>query len=427
VFVSEYALGIAEMETIGNMTIPRAVGYVSGFINFFFRGELAVSAPADGVYSVINHGTPHTVDADGIPHPSGGGDTSKAFGFESVRLQVKNTTEDLVDSAFHTSVPQGTGGPGAKLVAVAHYHRNPCYQPTLTGEVGEDYLGVIHQPSIDCPSNRTSLPEISVSNYETVAQGQLDVGDGDLITFDFSQDPIPVNATDLFFQVAYRGQLGNEGDGIAVGSVDVSEPMYFVDYNLSDYEYTSNDSWIVWPSVPPPPSLDLDSVEICFDDWKVFDTAPGEDLPANHIVRLALIGDFGSHTWSGTIRYQGIFSGSSSYWTGPWGGTMRQAYDEIGDGYYTSPLGFARGFNGGDAGYPSAFNYFGPTPFITSPWGEVSDITTPSIGLASENIGTVIQPGVVSCGSASPSMTNSTNRYGLKRSWKSRGVGFIGS
>jgi hypothetical protein len=46
------------------------------------------------------------------------------------------------------------------------------------------------------------------------------------VLFDFSNDPIPLNAIDLFIQVVYRSQLGTEPDGIAVGMIDVREPSY---------------------------------------------------------------------------------------------------------------------------------------------------------------------------------------------------------
>lgn len=62
--------------------------------------------------------------------------------------------------------------------------------------------------------------------------------------FDFSMDPIPVNATDLFIQVVYRGVLGAETDGIAVGTLDIREPTYYAAWNNTDYFY--NEAFPMW-------------------------------------------------------------------------------------------------------------------------------------------------------------------------------------
>jgi hypothetical protein len=63
-------------------------------------------------------------------------------------------------------------------------------------------------------------------------------------SFDFSADPIPINATDLLIQVVYRGQLGEETDGIAVGAMDVREPTIVTFWANSDFYYdTGTPPW----------------------------------------------------------------------------------------------------------------------------------------------------------------------------------------
>jgi hypothetical protein len=44
------------------------------------------------------------------------------------------------------------------------------------------------------------------------------------LVFDLGQTGIPINATDLYLQVIYKGQLGLEKEGVAVGLKDISEP-----------------------------------------------------------------------------------------------------------------------------------------------------------------------------------------------------------
>lgn len=415
-----YALGLGEFQTMANFTIPRAIAYSAGLINYFFRGKLDVSAPDDGVYSIINHGTPHTVDADGIPHPASGGDTNKAFGFETLRVKVKNSTPAIVDSGSHDTVSQTTGGAGAVAVVIARYHRNPCYTPALTGEVGVDYLNNVHLPVIGCTSVRTPVPEISVSAPLPISAGELDGSTAPTLTFDFSNDPIPINATDFFLQVAYRGPLGDEADGIAVGATDVSEPTYIIEYNLTDYYHTSDDTWEPWSPVPPPPSLDVTDLIFCFDNWQVFATGAGQQLPENHLVRLAVISDFNTHYWSGIVSYQGQFAGLTGTWRQPWSGRFRQAADEPGTGYYADPLGFVRGFNAGDVG-DGNFNFFGP-PLVdgdANVWGQLPDITTPGVGLTSENIGAVTLPGTTACPAWVPTTPEGT---GIKSQTSSQQV-----
>jgi hypothetical protein len=137
-------------------------------------------------------------------------------------------------------------------VAVARYHRNTCYKPDLSGERVQDYTGAITAPSCSAGQVvRTDYQEVSVSSPLNVTTGELDnlaMNAGIEKDFDFSNDPIPVNATDLFIQVVYRGPLGSETSSIAVGNFDVSEPTYAAFWNNTDYYWTGS----TWQSPPPP-------------------------------------------------------------------------------------------------------------------------------------------------------------------------------
>jgi len=131
---------------------------------------------------------------------------------------------------------------GARLVAVARYHRNLCYTPLLAGEAVKDYQDTPTEN--DCAAgNRTSYQEISVSKPLAIDASNLNGASSYAVAFDFSNDPIPINATDLFIQVVYRGTLGDEPDGIAVGMIDVAEPNYLTLWNNSDYA-GCNGAWI---------------------------------------------------------------------------------------------------------------------------------------------------------------------------------------
>ncbi|MGD9582354.1 MAG: hypothetical protein AB7V26_01600 [Lysobacterales bacterium] len=234
--------------------LPRAVAYSTGLIDYFFRGRLEVTPTAQKVFAVLNQGELHSMDAEGYPRRPDG----RIFGFEKLRLNVRNVSEAIIESGpVAPALPQ-TSGDGV-LVAVARFHRNTCYQPDLSGERLRDFApppstGTVTEPS--CPPDttpRTGFQEIAVSAPLTIASvADLPGGEGVAgpalpveKVFDFSADPIPVNATDLFIQVVYRGALGEEPDGIALGSYDVREPAFVGIWNNTDYYWNVGASqWV---------------------------------------------------------------------------------------------------------------------------------------------------------------------------------------
>lgn len=343
--VPETAIGIAELDTIGNLTIPRAVGYATGMLNFFFRGQLTLSSPPDGLYAVIDQGVPHEV-SDGVPVMLDGKTT---FGFNTVRVRVKNTTmmdnggnPTLIDPSMGSVAQTMRGGIGPDgqangyLVAIARYHRNPCYKADLTGELVTlpDANGQPISPSV-VPSGcfvantRTDYAEISVSkpiyldpsgnlpgpgtsssscanvgNINTGASGTC-ANSSALMEFNFSGDAIPINATDLFLQVAYRGPLGEETDGIAFGSKDILEPNFYTQFNNTDFTFLSG-VWTPDANVPMPPrqpapidpsipasyyDTPLLEVSICFNQQRIAHMNQPNTLAARQYSRVAVLTD----------------------------------------------------------------------------------------------------------------------------------------
>ncbi len=252
---TKYTISYEVFTAMADAMLPRAVGYSTGLINFFFRGRLEVTPTAQNAFAVLNQGEPHTVDAEGYPRKPGGG----IFGFEKVRLKVRNVSESITESGPATPAIPQTSGSGT-LVAVARYHRNACYKPDMSGERVIAYaapptIGAITEPTCTAAlPARTAYQEISVSAPIAISSsaglpGGVGTGGNAPAAieklFDFSADPIPVNATDLFIQVVYRGQLGDEPDGIAVGTYDAREPTFVGIYNNTDYY------WNVTMSEPP--------------------------------------------------------------------------------------------------------------------------------------------------------------------------------
>ncbi|RFC32154.1 MAG: hypothetical protein DID91_2727703691 [Candidatus Nitrotoga sp. MKT] len=184
-----FALNRFNFDAVHETLIPKAVAYSAGLINYFFRGKIQISLPPDGVYSLID-----------------GTET----GFSKIKLRLTNAS------------PPGEGMAGGTLVAIAKFHRNTCYANDLS-----DALNL--NGDLNC---RSKDEEIVVS--EPIPDVTL-VNSPTQFTFNFSANPIPKSATDLYIQVVYRGKLGNEADAVVVATQDISEPTYLSYHNDSDY------------------------------------------------------------------------------------------------------------------------------------------------------------------------------------------------
>ena len=261
---NEYTLTPQVYQTTGNLVVPRAIAYSAGLLNYFFRGKLTVTSPPDKIVAVLNQGAQHTMNPQGYPCVgTATNDGCPIFGFQSIRVSVQNATASITEPNAGSGVAQklsatATGDPfnpsftGPYLVAIARYHRNTCYKPDLTGERQQAYAtppttGLITEPT--CTGGqvvRTAYQETSVSKSLAVSAATLN-GSAFEAHFDFSSDPIPVNATDLFITVAYRGPMGDTGgmepDAIATGTLDVREPLFASFWNNTDY-FWNGSNWV---------------------------------------------------------------------------------------------------------------------------------------------------------------------------------------
>ncbi len=363
-----FALGMEELDTIGDMTIPRSVGYATGMIDFFFRGVggIAITPPASGVYAIVDQAQTHSMNADGYPctgnNPSDG---CPIFGFTAVQVNMQNVMNPIIESGIGDTVPQDMFG--GQLVAVARFHRNTCYQPDLSGELTYDMNAqAVSSSSVpadfppNCPDpnafslGRSPFPEIAVSAPIAVdGQGHITAGvaqesdiNGDaptLVQFDFGNDPIPINATDLFIQVVYRGTIGDvqsadsnryELDAIAVGSVDVSEPTYSVFMNIMNYFYdASTQSWMTVAQAKQQnfqvdDTFVIPNITVCAGAGELLAYGNQGDpagLAAGHAIRLAMILD-PTAVAQGTRLYDD--------WTTPVAGIYNGAYVDLGGTIY---------------------------------------------------------------------------------------------
>ncbi len=320
-----YLITYNDMRYMADVLVPRAVGYSAGMLDYFFRGRIKVEAPQDGLFAVTDQGIAHTTDADGYPRcsqsvaaPIAGEPplctAGDVFGFTKLRVKLRNDTPAIIESGTGASVPQSmvtvTTTPAAsdaRLVAVARYHRNPCYQPSLAGETVVDFAGNVTTPSC-AQGNRTAYQEISVSKPAAVSALDLNGATSVPVTFDFGSDPIPINATDLFVQVVYRGPLGEEPDGIAVGSYDVREPSYLTLWNNSDYA-GCNGQWYQNPlpgscaGISPSTSTrSIGTARLCIGTQLLYTRQPPtSNIATAHYVRLAALLDDQPHSTRGRL------------------------------------------------------------------------------------------------------------------------------
>jgi hypothetical protein len=348
---------------MADMLIPRAVAYTEGFLNFFFRGKLVVEAPLDGLFGAIDHGIAHTVDADGYPRCSTtvsfGPDTwcvpGRIYGFTKLRLKVRNDTATITESGGGDTVPQTmvatvanpTTGTNAGLYAIARYHRNLCYRPDLSSERRVLADGTVLPEPSNC-SSRTTYQEISISKPKVATAAELNGATTTAMTFDFSSDPIPINATDLIIQVLYRGQLGQETDGIAVGSFDVKEPSYVTVWNNSDWG-ACNGAWVQNFGMGCTPSGGTSRVitesNICIGSQVLLVqlTATHGNVPIGRFLRVAVLIDSRNLTTRARVI---LGSGGFTAFSKVIRGQVRQGEKEIitvSAPYAPEPMFFKRG------------------------------------------------------------------------------------
>ncbi|MGC9325352.1 MAG: hypothetical protein ACP5G0_11455 [Desulfomonilia bacterium] len=176
--------------------IPRAVGYSSQVLQYFFRGNIEISLPEEGVYAFTD-----TMPLD----PS-------TQGFDHIRLCVRNISEDGEEMS---------GGSIQLVVKYSVMSMDPFrnYDPYPL-ENNEMHCFV--------------EPLDSYDDHVIPADHPLE------LDFDLGDHPIPMWATDVYFSIVYRGCLGREDgfveeNAVAVGFKDVSEPTLFDVVNTTDY------------------------------------------------------------------------------------------------------------------------------------------------------------------------------------------------
>ncbi|HYS90047.1 MAG TPA: hypothetical protein VEN78_34380 [Bradyrhizobium sp.] len=260
-----------------NLLMPRAAAYSAGLLQYALRGRLEINPPDEAVYALVDHSQPSA-------------NTKDTGGFSRIKLKVRNTTPPLDQNGLPTTeLIQGSG----TLMAVVKFRRNTCYEAVkLLGQPGA--------PGYDPTTCKTGEEEITVSGTTPATPAVPDAinsQNGQAVTFNFPT-PVPINATDVYLQVVYRGQLGTETDAVMVATKDISEPSFYNFDNYSDCYLHADGTYSTVTGQPQ-------STSMSFNGGVTYN-AQVTSLPPDQYVRFALLAD----NYAVSVLVQGA-SGSS--------------------------------------------------------------------------------------------------------------------
>jgi len=241
---SKFTINRFNVESAAEILIPRAVGYSAGMIDHFFRGKLELKAPDRFAYALAPFNT---------AQPTTGG-------FVNLDVNVRNATANE------------TAGLG-KMRAIVRYRKS------------------WPNPLIDMTWNQLE----PIFTYAVSAEKEVQLTEAfQTVSFDFTNDPIAVNAGDVTLLVAYRGPLTRdeytEQDAIAIGGKDLYEPD-LVDFgNITDYDCFRSQLYYTEGLDRSSRDLDYDGVPDVFGPWQ---------LDRNHLRLYRADQPFGSSSESG--------------------------------------------------------------------------------------------------------------------------------
>jgi len=217
-----YSLNHYNYDAQADLLLPRAVAYTAGLIDYFFRGNMEISLPEEGIYGLVDHGN--------FAPPNKTDPIQDFKGFNKIKLKLKNTsgfTDGLGTPHYQDAMGEGV------LVASIWFYRNKDYTDNLDGELPAgateaDYL-----------AKRTT--EMEVVTSDPLDLNSLAFGEEAEFTFNFSPDPstglpreLPINAWEPKLFVTFRGKFGDEADAVVVSEKQISSPVFFTVFNRID-------------------------------------------------------------------------------------------------------------------------------------------------------------------------------------------------
>ncbi len=255
--------------------IPRAVGYSAGLLNYFFRGDIRLSYETSGAPGfVFVNKTGERAEGDFTIYY----DTAKdeRYPVWAGKGYLESTMDDKTNT-FDFIPPSDAKEPGKYIVvfkgkmgnedgAVAGYVLTRRLEITPPSQfiysmvdgstTGPNFTRIRAKVKNASPSE-----QMQNGTVQAVAKYKADTNDTDFIysvsetkaidlssnapvevEFNFDNDPVPVDATDLYLQVIFKGKIGTEDGVVAIGIKDISEPTPIDVFNDTDKSCV-NGSW----------------------------------------------------------------------------------------------------------------------------------------------------------------------------------------
>jgi hypothetical protein len=211
-----------------SLLIPRAISYSAGLLNYFFRGQIGIGVPHEGVYSILDQASQY---APGLTTDV----TSNSEGFTRIKVNLWNASAD------QEPMTNGT------LSAIVRFRRNLRFQDDLSEEPGSEGVSwlegspairgttdeVILAPTVYDGTGTNLIAANSVSlNLPQSGQSGASVGQEFMFVLN---TPLPINSTDVYVEIVWNGTLGAEKNAVVSTTLNISEPTYFALFNSLDY------------------------------------------------------------------------------------------------------------------------------------------------------------------------------------------------
>ena len=278
--------------------IPRAVGYSAGLLNYFFRGDIRleyVTSPQPG-YVIVNK-TGEKLDGDfRIYYDNRNNERHLLWnGIGNLEAVMNDKT-----NPFDFILPDDAKEPGKYILvfkgnmgnekgAVAGYVNSRVLEITppsqyiysmADGSEADPYFTRIRAKV----KNASPGEQMRSGTVQAVAKYKADTYDAGFIysisepraidlssnapvevEFNFDNDPIPADVTDLNLEIVFKGTIGSEADAMAFGIKDISEPTPIDVFNNTD-KSCINGSW--YSTAEAIALMDTDEDHIA-DKWDV--------------------------------------------------------------------------------------------------------------------------------------------------------------
>jgi len=217
--------------------IPRAIGYSTAMLDYFFRGKIEITPPNRFVLGIIDDADffdPNTgarkLDSNGFPIEQE---------FTQLKAKVRNISEDEMGSGTIQLVARYLG----RDDYIPDLYNDPPQPASVQDGNGNFYP---YSYSVSLPVWIPAMSKTNPTEY----------------TFNFNDSPIPAGITDLDIFVVFKGTLGQEVDNaVAVGRIaEMNEPLHYSVENSTDY-YIQNIN-----TIPPITGQNI-GFQVCFNSY----------------------------------------------------------------------------------------------------------------------------------------------------------------